>query len=233
MNTLFLMICTVSVLFFFVAILWECSRPLAEGKKPSVIRRSTEAAVVDSATGRRLFAHLEQQMAEFLAVHHRTVTLLLVAVALFVMVMPAHAQRTQPTPPPPSETEPAIPPAVQKQLDAMQKRIDQLEAELAARPTPEVPSHMVAEQTAGAQAPAAEGAMQMAAKPGKPAKPEPFSFADFTWLNGNSRIKEVPFQNAFFTPEIRADVNYIYDFAHPQDDTIGGSSEIFRPTNSR
>ena len=59
-------------------------------------------------------------------------------------------------------------------------------------------------------------------------KPEPFSFADFTWLNGNSRIKEVPLDTKFFTPEIRADVDYIYDFHHPKDDTIGGSSEIFR-----
>ena len=48
------------------------------------------------------------------------------------------------------------------------------------------------------------------------------------WLNGNSRIKEVPFDTKFFTPEIRADVNYTHDFHHPQDDTIGGSSEIFR-----
>ncbi len=59
-------------------------------------------------------------------------------------------------------------------------------------------------------------------------KPAPFSFADFTWLNGNSRIKEVPFDTKFFTPEIRADISYIYDFAHPADDTIGGSSEVFR-----
>jgi hypothetical protein len=70
--------------------------------------------------------------------------------------------------------------------------------------------------------------LQQAAASGKPAKPEPFSFADFTWLNGNSRIKEVPFDTKFFTPEIRADISYIYDFAHPKDDTIGGSSEVFR-----
>ncbi len=62
----------------------------------------------------------------------------------------------------------------------------------------------------------------------KPAKAEPFAFADFTWLNGNARTKESPMDTKFFTPEIRADVDYVYDFAHPQDDTIGGSSEIFR-----
>jgi hypothetical protein len=32
----------------------------------------------------------------------------------------------------------------------------------------------------------------------------------------------------FFTPEIRADVDYIYDFNHPKDNSIGGSSEVFR-----
>ena len=57
---------------------------------------------------------------------------------------------------------------------------------------------------------------------------EPFAFADFTWLNGNARTKEVPMDTKFFTPEIRADIDYIYDFNHPKDDTIGGSSEVFR-----
>jgi len=63
---------------------------------------------------------------------------------------------------------------------------------------------------------------------GKPAKAEPFAFADFTWLNGNARTKEIPMDTKFFTPEIRADVSYIFDFNHPKDDTIGGSSEVFR-----
>src|SRR6202007_1973721 len=57
---------------------------------------------------------------------------------------------------------------------------------------------------------------------------EPFAFADFTWLNGNPRTKQVPFDTKFFTPEVRADVDYVYDFNHPKDDTIGGSSEVFR-----
>ena len=61
-----------------------------------------------------------------------------------------------------------------------------------------------------------------------PAKAEPFTFADFAWLNGNARTKDTPYATSFFTPEIRADVNYTYDFAHPKDDTISGSSEVFR-----
>jgi len=66
------------------------------------------------------------------------------------------------------------------------------------------------------------------ATPQKPAPAEPFAFADWTWLNGNPRTKEPAFDSKFFTPEIRADVDYIVDFNHPQDDTIGGSSEVFR-----
>jgi Putative beta-barrel porin-2, OmpL-like. bbp2 len=57
---------------------------------------------------------------------------------------------------------------------------------------------------------------------------EPFAFADFTWLNGNARTKDTPYATAFFTPEIRADVSYTYDYNHPADDTIVGSSEVFR-----
>src|SRR6266480_2385170 len=62
----------------------------------------------------------------------------------------------------------------------------------------------------------------------KPANAEPFAFADFTWLTGNARTKESPMDSKFFTPEIRADVDYIYDFNHPKDNSIGGSSEVFR-----
>ena len=65
-------------------------------------------------------------------------------------------------------------------------------------------------------------------KPEKKPKADPFAFADFTWLNGNRAHQEPRLDSKFFTPEIRADVDYIYDFNHPKDDTIGGSSEVFR-----
>src|SRR5579885_3418539 len=71
-------------------------------------------------------------------------------------------------------------------------------------------------------------AMQETATSRKQAKAEPFAFADFTWLNGNARTKESPLETKYFTPEIRADVSYVYSFNHPKDDTIGGSSEVFR-----
>src|SRR6266852_3984483 len=62
----------------------------------------------------------------------------------------------------------------------------------------------------------------------KPGASEPFAFADWSWLTGNPRTKDTPYDTKFFTPEFRADVNYVYDFNHPKDDTIGGSSEVFR-----
>src|SRR5215475_1664045 len=73
-----------------------------------------------------------------------------------------------------------------------------------------------------------QGAEQSKPADAKQKKADPFAFADFTWMNGNPRTKEAAFDSKFFTPEIRADVEYTYDFNHPKDDTIGGSSEIFR-----
>src|SRR5258708_6500643 len=57
---------------------------------------------------------------------------------------------------------------------------------------------------------------------------EPFSDADWTWLNGNPRTKEIYWDTKFFTPEVRADTNYVANFNHPADHTISGSSELFR-----
>jgi hypothetical protein len=77
----------------------------------------------------------------------------------------------------------------------------------------------VAQASAAAQPPQAQ-------QPPKPA--EPFAFADWTWLTGNSRVTDVPFDTPVFTPEVRIDTDYVYDYNHPADHTIGGSSEIFR-----
>ena len=62
----------------------------------------------------------------------------------------------------------------------------------------------------------------------KPKPVEPFSDADWTWLNGNPRTKDIYWDSKFFTPEIRADINYVADFNHPTDHSMGGSSELFR-----
>jgi hypothetical protein len=60
------------------------------------------------------------------------------------------------------------------------------------------------------------------------ARPEPFTFADFTWLTGNPRTKESPLDTKLFTAEARVDVNYTHSFNRPRDDTVVGSSEVFR-----
>ncbi len=116
----------------------------------------------------------------------------------------------------------------------MRARIAELEARLSNQP-PQAALHEAKspEKFAAtsnvplAVQPSAEQAAQTPTRT-KPAKAEPFAFADWTWLNGNARTKESPMDTKFFTPEIRADVDYIVDFNHPQDDTIGGSSEVFR-----
>jgi hypothetical protein len=56
----------------------------------------------------------------------------------------------------------------------------------------------------------------------------PFAFADFTWLNATPRNKAPAFDTKFFTPDVRLDVNYMYDKNHPQDHTIVGATESFR-----
>ncbi len=132
------------------------------------------------------------------------------------------------------------PPASREILDelaAMKARIEQLEAQLKQRDAataPSVSAHAAATATAGppatvsAAAPPAEAMVSESSTPEKKPPAEPFAFADWTWLNGNPRTKEAAFDSKFFTPEIRADVAYHYDFNHPKDDTIGGSSEVFR-----
>jgi Putative beta-barrel porin-2, OmpL-like. bbp2 len=130
---------------------------------------------------------------------------------------------------------------VLQELERMRARIEQLEAELkqrdaAERPATEVrtaeasPPASVSLGASGAGAPPvqAEAVQSASTQTVKPQKAEPFAFGDFTWLNGNARTKTPAFDSKFFTPEIRADVDYIADFNHPADDTIGGSSEVFR-----
>jgi Putative beta-barrel porin-2, OmpL-like. bbp2/Carboxypeptidase regulatory-like domain len=65
--------------------------------------------------------------------------------------------------------------------------------------------------------------------PGPPVDNDtPFAFADFTWMNATPRNKAPAFDTKFFTPDVRFDVNYMYDKNHPQDHTISGSTESFR-----
>ena len=62
------------------------------------------------------------------------------------------------------------------------------------------------------------------APPAKKEKVVPFSDWDWSWLNGNPRTKDAAFDSKFFTPEIRADFSYTYDFNKPVDNSMSGSS---------
>jgi hypothetical protein len=59
-------------------------------------------------------------------------------------------------------------------------------------------------------------------------EPTPFAFADFSWAPGSKAPSESPLKWGPFTGEVRVDVAYHYDFNHPADNTISGSSEVFR-----
>ena len=163
-----------------------------------------------------------------------------------VMQAPCFAQNTSAAAnQQPSATDQPISPAILKELEAMRHRIDELEAELKAQKTAQASTEKPGLVTAAFPVKPAEAAAsdsvatfssssQAAAmasdqkKPIIPAKQEPFSDADWTWLNGNPRTKEIFWDTKFFTPEIRADMNYVVDFNHPTDHSIGGSSELFR-----
>jgi hypothetical protein len=151
-----------------------------------------------------------------------------------------------------------ISPAVAKRLEAMEARIEQLEAELKSktayerRATPAPRGDLVATLTkdpgtvpivpatlakpdmsktvASASVPSAQEAQPAPAPAAPPAvdNQTPFAYADFTWLNGAPRNKDVVLDTPFFTPEIRFDTNFINDFNQPIDHTMGGSTEEFR-----
>src|SRR5262249_21514537 len=89
---------------------------------------------------------------------------------------------------------------------ALKARVDELEKRLAELEKTMAPSAVSA-------APAT---------PAAPKASEPFAFADFTWLTGNSREKDAPFDSKYFTGEFIADVNYTYSLNHPKDHTIDG-----------
>jgi len=59
-------------------------------------------------------------------------------------------------------------------------------------------------------------------------EPPPFGFADFSWAPGNYGSSEKPLKWGPFTGELRVDAVYHYSFEHPRDNTISGSSEVFR-----
>src|SRR5260370_14010951 len=148
-------------------------------------------------------------------------------VLIFALVQtPCFAQSNNDTPSQQSAgADQQIPPAIAKELEAMRKRIDELEAELKSSKAPERPATpvtsakatvplapiapvntVVPTESSSSVAPTTAAAPPAhAPAEAKVAKIEPFSNADWTWLNGNPRTKEIFWDSKFFTPEIRAD----------------------------
>jgi hypothetical protein len=143
--------------------------------------------------------------------------------------------------------------AILRELNAMKQRIAELEAQLKARggaPEDTTAAATAAELTAAKEhllpgpaftisQPAVTTASSvvptttLASMPPPDQSPAvdkmtPFADAWWGWLNGNPRTIDCPLCTKYFTPEIRVDTNYNLDLNHPADDTIGGSSEVFR-----
>jgi hypothetical protein len=160
-------------------------------------------------------------------------------------------------------------PTILDELNAMKRRIDQLEQELKAAkggtgtlsPTPATspltpggglanpsgfvlapgttdPSRAVAavadaNADAGVSSPADQSSSQpdgQSAAPPAPAEPAvdlqtPFAYADFTWMNSNSRNHDEVLDGKYFSGEFRVDTNYMYDYEHPIDHTLIGTTE--------
>jgi hypothetical protein len=167
--------------------------------------------------------------------------IVIVAVAA-ALTLPLYSQQTSNAPAAPASgsanqqaaaANPQTQQEIIEELAAMKKRIEQLEAELKSRmaTTEAAPAAVTPARTAEAPAAPAPAAVEQASSGTAPTKTEktvPFSDWDWTWLNGNPRNKDTAFDSKFFTPEIRADITYNYDFNKPVDNSIGGSSEIFR-----
>ncbi len=77
--------------------------------------------------------------------------------------------------------------------------------------------------------------LALAEEPAAPATPSPyapskvaFGFADFSWMPGGAGASERPLSFGAFTGEVRVDTAFHQSLWNPADDTISGSSEVFR-----
>jgi len=128
-----------------------------------------------------------------------------------------------------------------ERIERLEHRLSEIEASGATAPAARAAAPP-ASQVSAASAPASASALPSVSPPPASAqtdavaqvetpaaeKPEPFAFADFSWLTGNSRQKESPLAGKVVSGEFRVDTAYTYSFNHPQDNTIGGSTEVFR-----
>jgi len=156
----------------------------------------------------------------------------------------------------PTVTVPLKNEAVIKELVEVKKQFAQMEAEMKARmerleselnTDPTTGDSLSAEKDAAtlrsAESGDASGSMsygQAVAPPPPAAAPAPPEISaetttkaapfpgDWTWLNSGGHNVDSPMATKYFTPEFRADANYTLDYNHPEDDSLGGSTETFR-----
>ena len=146
---------------------------------------------------------------------------LLSLVSIAAIASPALAQAQEPPPPAPAAPPPApaAPPPIPLVIDAegarrLEQRIVDLEARLAAQ-----------EKRTPAEEKKPE---EKKPEPAETAAKEPFAFADFSWAPASYGSSDRPLAWGPFTGELRVDTVYHYSFANPKDNTISGSSEVFR-----
>ena len=77
---------------------------------------------------------------------------------------------------------------------------------------------------AQATPPAAPGQAQETAPPAVDLQ-TPFAYADYTWMNAVPRNHDAVLDGKYFSGEFRVDTNYIYDWNHPIDHTLIGTTE--------
>ncbi len=128
----------------------------------------------------------------------------------------AHAQTAMASPTPDATAStPPQPGSVEERLHALEEEIRTLRA---ARSTP---TPAPAEP---APAPASPPAVNTDYGPAV----TPFAFGDFSWSPANYAPAESLLHYGVFTGEVRLDVPFHYSLANPVDNTISGSSEVFR-----
>ena len=155
----------------------------------------------------------------------------------------AASTATTTTPPTASVQVPLQGNAVLKELIEMKARITQLEAELKARSGADdaAAAEKDADALRGAEGDTSgSGGVGQAATPAPAAAPTPPEISaetttksapwpgDWTWTNDGGHNVDSPMSTKYFTPEVRFDANYILDYNHPEDDSMVGSTEMYR-----
>jgi hypothetical protein len=162
------------------------------------------------------------------------VLLAALAISSFARAQPAPPPPPPPPPLPPVQSSatlapspaPAAPPSPTVDIEIVRKleqRVADLEASAAQRAAAE---KKAADEKAAKEAKEQEDNGERLV--GSPRAAAPFAFGDFSWVPGGYAPSESPLKWGPLTGEFRVDVAYHYDFSHPKDDTISGSSEVFR-----